>query len=81
MRKAIICQHSTAQHSTAQHSTAQHSTAQHSTAQHSTTQHNTAVKTWLFSRLLDYNLTQKDICTYSIRYNECMNHIGGDAYG
>ena len=75
MRKAIICQHSTAQHSTAQHSTAQHSTA---------------VKTGLFSRLLDYNLTQKDICTYSIRgadtnvifrYNECMNHIGGDAYG
>ena len=53
-------------------------------------QHSTAVKTGLFSRLLDYNLTQKDICTYSIRgadtnvlfrYNECMNHIGGDAYG
>ena len=65
-------------------------TAQHSTAQHSTAQHSTAVKTGLISRLLDYNITEKDICIISTNgvrtnvlfcYNGWFHHIGGDAYG
>jgi hypothetical protein len=55
-----------------------------------TAQHSTAVKTGLISRLLDYNITEKDTCTHSIRgadtsvlfrYNGWFHHIGGDAYG
>jgi hypothetical protein len=50
MRKAIICQHST------------------------------AVKTWLFSRLCTYSIRGADT-NVLFRYNECMNHIGGETYG